>query len=238
MEEEFKNTYAESGVEYQKSRISPAGMANRFFSGHLMKYIKRKMEYHDFLLQKEIWKNLKGCAKVLDIGCGNGRFLMTAPKNVQAEGIEIIESEIKKCLEKGLKVKKVDIEKSAPFKKESFDGISMSHIIEHLNNSQEVLKKIKSIMKKNGKLMILTPNFSACYKKFYDDPTHKRPFTKQSLFRILYDAGFSDIKIKNDFFHANNSVFSIFVFFPKFKFMLEKIIGKIHSPHMIAVCRK
>jgi len=217
--------------------VSPAGFANRHFPKFLMDFIKRKMLYHDFLLQKELWKNLKRCKKVLDIGCGSGRFMITAPKNVNVEGIEIIDSEIKKCLEKKLKVKKMDIGKMH-FQKDSFDGVVMSHVIEHLDNPPQILENIRKILKKDGKIMILTPNFSACYKHFYDDPTHKRPFTKQSLFRVLYDAGFRNITIKNDVFHANNTIFSIFVPFPRIKFMIEKFLGKIYSPHMIAVAKK
>ncbi len=241
MTKEFKNTYAKSGVEYQKaSKFSPAGIANSFFPKGLNNLIKRKIDEHREIVQKDIWQNFNGCTRVLDIGCGEGEFLRYAPKKIKAEGIEIIEDSIKKCRGLGLKVTKADIEKKSPFKNNSFDGIIMAHVIEHLNHPEEVIVKIRKMLKDKGKVVILTPNFSVYHKEFYDDPTHKRPFTKQSLFRILYDHGFREIKLQNDVMHKTNSLLSLLVLFPKTKFMIEKLLGSMCSPYMmaVAVCNK
>jgi SAM-dependent methyltransferase len=236
---EFKKSYAEGGLEYHKRRdFSPVNLAYNFFPAFLMEIIKEKVEKHNKFVQDDIWKNLSKCKKVLDIGCGGGRFLKHAPPGIEAEGIEIIDSEIEKCNKKGLKVKKCDITKELIFKKESFDGATMFHVIEHLSDPVSVLEKTKKILKKDGIFLIITPNFAVNYRHFYDDPTHKKPFTKQSLFRVLYNCGFEDIKIKNDILHANNSIISLFVLFPYIKFRLEKLLGRIYSPYITATCRK
>ncbi len=62
------------------------------------------------------------------------------------------------------------------------------------------LKEIKRILKPGGRAVILTPNCPYMLNKnFWDDYTHLRPFTKKSLEMITYDAGFSDIKVYEDF---------------------------------------
>ena len=42
-----------------------------------------------------------------------------------------------------------------------------------------------NILKKDGYLIITTPNFKYSYKIFYDDPTHVHPYTPKSLVKIL-----------------------------------------------------
>ena len=42
-----------------------------------------------------------------------------------------------------------------------FDYILFSHVIEHLKNPIFVLKKLRTILKKNGTLLIETPNFDS-----------------------------------------------------------------------------
>ena len=54
-------------------------------------------------------------------------------------------------------------------------------VIEHIYNPNNFLNEIKRILKKNGNLIIVTPNFRFSFKEFYDDPTHVKPYTEESL---------------------------------------------------------
>ncbi|MEM2956112.1 MAG: class I SAM-dependent methyltransferase [Candidatus Pacearchaeota archaeon] len=233
---EFRKTYSNSGLEYKKKTFSRIGIVYKILPKKILLFIEKKMKEHDFLVQKDLWEEFKGCERVLDVGCGSGRFLMAAPKGLICLGIEINPHEAIKCKKGGLKVKVGNIE-NINLKKNSLDGILMSHVIEHLNNPIKILDKLKKSLKKDGKIVIITPNFSVCYKEFYNDPTHKKPFTKQSLFRILYDIGFKEIKIKNYSRHTN-LLTSFLVFFPRLRIKIEKILEKFHSPYMIAIARK
>ena len=42
---------------------------------------------------------------------------------------------------------------------------------------------------------MVTPNWKYSYKDFYDDPTHKRPYTKKSLEFLLKSFNFEEIQI-------------------------------------------
>src|ERR1700691_1623050 len=68
-------------------------------------------------------------ASVLDLGCGDGELLsiLVKEKNVRANGIEIDEQAIYKCVEKGLSVFHEDIEQGlSGYPDESFDYVIMN----------------------------------------------------------------------------------------------------------------
>ena len=79
-------------------------------------------------------------SKVLDLGCGNGdlMYLLEQNKKVNAQGVEISEDAIYKCVEKGLCVMHSDIDGALDFYKEdTFDFVGS-------NNSNNNNKQISS----------------------------------------------------------------------------------------------
>ena len=123
--------------------------------------------------------------KIIDIGCGLGWYLSALDNKWEKYGTDISSFALKNAsnycktiqgdIEKLLKQKKI---------KKKFDYIIFSHVIEHLKNPIKVLKKLRGILKKNGILLIETPNFdSAAFRLFKDrfrllvDPTHISLFT-------------------------------------------------------------
>lgn len=136
---------------------------------------------------------------ILDIGCATGNFIAVKPEII--EGIEVDEDSCKIAKERGFNVLRLDAEKEmGALESDKYNGIYAKHIIEHLQNPLNFLKEIKRILKPGGRAVILTPNCPHMLNKnFWDDYTHLRPFTKKSLEMIAYDAGFSDIKVYEDF---------------------------------------
>lgn len=111
------------------------------------------------LLQKN--KN----AQLLDLGCGYGRFTLRAGKTIGSKGlhgVEIVDEKIDKARERGIDVRKGDLNQKLPFQNESFDVIIASHIIEHLDNTDTFVKEIYRVLKPGGYLIIATPNLAAC----------------------------------------------------------------------------
>ena len=81
-----------------------------------------------------------------------------------------------------------------------YSGIYAKQIIEHLDEPLAFLANIHRLLKAGGRAVLLTPNCPyALTRFFWDDYTHKRPFTKVSLRRIALDADFTEIKIYTDF---------------------------------------
>jgi ubiquinone/menaquinone biosynthesis C-methylase UbiE len=231
-----KKYHERSGLNYQKDKLfSKAGIANIFPA--LTRFLYKKADDYYYKVRSELWKNFEGHKKVLDVGCGSGTFLLAAPAGHELVGTEIIDTEIEKSKEKGLNVIKANLNKKLPFEDASFDGIIMSHVIEHLENPYKTLKELKRILKDGGKLVIVTPNFATDYKNFYNDFTHKNPFTKRGLFKILFDAEFKDIKIKNDVYNSYSILFILLNVFPRFKFYIGKMICSFYGKSILAIAK-
>lgn len=125
--------------------------------------------------------------KILDVGCGVGNFLLQDPANII--GTEIDSDQISKSKKASLKIIRHDINSRFPFKDNEFEAVNCQHVLEHLENPLFVLREMGRVLKKGGKLVIVTDPPS---KYFWDDYTHKRPFTPASLSQITYSAGFKN----------------------------------------------
>jgi len=129
-----------------------------------------------------------GNKQLLDYGCGTGDFLETAKKggwNIQ--GIEPSDSA------RSIAEEKLSIAISLPsdlFKMQdnSYDVISLWHVLEHVPNLMEVSHQLSKLLKPGGHLILALPNFkSADAKKFkekwaaFDVPRHLWHFSPSGI---------------------------------------------------------
>ena len=137
--------------------------------------------------------------KLLDIGCGTGDFLTVAQQNNwTVKGVEPSEKARTIALEKKVIIKE-DLNKIID---EKFDVITLWHVLEHVENLEEYIKKIKELLSDNGTLIVAVPNFKSYdaqyYKNYwaaYDVPRHLWHFSKTSITKIFYSYDFSVEKI-------------------------------------------
>ena len=136
--------------------------------------------------------------KLCDVGCGPG-FLLSSIKNKKLFGIENDQSAIKTA-SKYAKIYKIDLNKKIKIK-DKFALIVCYHVIEHIKNPITFLINLKKILKKNGYLILGTPDFDSAmarrYKNKYrllHDKTHISLFSLDSISRLLRDQKF-DIKL-------------------------------------------
>ncbi len=123
--------------------------------------------------------------ELLDIGAGTGDFLMMAKKNNwNVVGVEPNKEAINLAEKKDLKLLK-DTQK---LKQDSFDVITMWHVLEHVFNLEEQIIELKRLIKPNGYIIIAVPNYKsydATYYKSdwaaYDVPRHLWHFSKKSI---------------------------------------------------------
>jgi len=144
----------------------------------------------------------------LDVGCGLGYFLSSIKSdNNYLYGTELDDFSINKASKHG-KIFKGKL-KNINFKKYFFDIILMHHVIEHLKKPEEEIKIIKNILKKNGTLIIATPDFDSgaarLFKNKYrllKDKTHISLFSNESMHRFLRDNGFEILKVEYPYFNT------------------------------------
>ena len=140
---------------------------------------------------------------LLDIGCGTGDFLETAKKNNwNVVGIEPNE-QARSVANFKTNNSVFDIQHLETLNKNSFDVITLWHVLEHLPNLKDHIETFKKLLKPDGTLVIAVPNYKSYdaqfYKSFwaaYDVPRHLWHFSKDSIRKIFNKSGFELIEIK------------------------------------------
>lgn len=98
--------------------------------------------------------------KFLDVGCGLGYFSVRASKfGARIYGIDIGNRLVGICRNRCPKGKfSVASGAKLPFKDNSFDIVLCTEVIEHVNDQKGVINEIFRVLKKDGYLVITTPN--------------------------------------------------------------------------------
>lgn len=108
-------------------------------------------------------------AKILDIGCGMGHFLVELSKvegnKYQLNGVDYSEYNVKKAKKLPFNFKRCNIEDGLPFKKGELDVIYAGELIEHLVDPDAFLEECNKSLKKNGYIVISTPNLVSWYNR-------------------------------------------------------------------------
>ncbi|MGJ5643024.1 class I SAM-dependent methyltransferase [Formosa sp. S-31] len=147
--------------------------------------------------------------KLLDVGCGTGDFLVEAKKqNWNVWGVEPDTGARSLASEKlGKQIFNVASENT--LQSESFDVITLWHVLEHLPDLEEQLKLYNALLKPNGYLVVAVPNFKSYdakyYKSFwaaYDVPRHLWHFSQNGVKRLLVKTNFSFEKTLPMFFDS------------------------------------
>lgn len=75
----------------------------------------------------------------------------------------------------------------------SVDTVFASNFLEHLDWKQleTLIDELLRVLKPNGRVMIMQPNFKHSYKQYFDDYTHRTIFTDQSIRDWFASHGFS-----------------------------------------------
>jgi 2-polyprenyl-3-methyl-5-hydroxy-6-metoxy-1,4-benzoquinol methylase len=119
----------------------------------------RKYRIKRFGLERiKILKNYKKKGKLLDFGCGTGWFLEGAKDHFESFGVEYSDS-IRKWLLEKFNIKTFKTLNS--IKSEKFDIITAFDVIEHVPDPLDLLNNLKKKLKKNGIILIYTPNFDS-----------------------------------------------------------------------------
>lgn len=99
--------------------------------------------------------------RLLDVGCGNGRFLRTMQTlGWDVSGVEFSDDGIRVCRKANLPVHHGDLQ-SADFPDAHFDVITVRHVIEHIPEPQSFARELSRILKPGGQLLMETPNSQA-----------------------------------------------------------------------------
>ena len=154
-------------------------------------------------------KYVNSSKNLLDIGCGTGSFLEAA-FNDEWEIIGIEPNKNARAIANTKCLNKVyDSDKLNSLPANSFDVITMWHVLEHVPNLEEQLLNLNRLLKADGTLVVAVPNYKSYdatyYKEFwaaYDAPRHLWHFSKTSIKKIFSTCNFHIVKTKPMLFDA------------------------------------
>ena len=127
--------------------------------------------------------------KILDIGAGVGDFLAVAKNDGwETFGTEPSEKAKAIAIKKGVTF----VDNLSQLKNNSFDIISMWHVLEHVPDIENQISELKRLLKPSGTILIAVPNFNSFdanyYGKFwaaYDIPIHLWHFSKTAIKKLF-----------------------------------------------------
>jgi SAM-dependent methyltransferase len=152
-------------------------------------------------------------SSILELVCGRGEFLNEFT-NLGMKGFGVDLSNFAENFCKNAEIKVIDITKeSLPYPDNFFDIVYSKSFIEHFYYPEELFKEAYRVLKPSGIFINLTPEWKYIYTSFYEDFTHRTPFTKKSLQDIYLVSGFKDVRVEsfkqlpilwsNNFFRKN-----------------------------------
>jgi len=185
---------ADLGVIYPSNYYAFAGGGNP-----LVARLRRIWEGGKVRLYRELVGD--GERRILDVGCGNGRFLgllrdFGCPA-WELVGIDLDADAVASCRAQGFDAhvgRVEDLQAGEP----RFDAVIMLQLIEHVEDPAAVCRSVHALLRPGGRFVVETPNLAGIdYRLFrsswwghYHFPRHWNLFSRASLRRMLEEAGF------------------------------------------------
>ncbi|MDI6854252.1 MAG: class I SAM-dependent methyltransferase [Deltaproteobacteria bacterium] len=138
--------------------------------------------------QSILWLKAKPGGRLLDVGCGSGALLETFRSlDWRVEGVEVDPKAAEQARSKGLTVRLGTLDEQQ-YPPDFFDGITLSHVIEHVHDPIGLLRECRRILRPGGLLVATTPNLESWgHSKFQsawrglEPPRHLYLFTLRSM---------------------------------------------------------
>ena len=201
---------SDCGLVYQSPRIDVTGIKEYYGEEYVAHRKRRDWGPCGSLVERAIerldhnkidivrrYGDLRPAGEMLDVGCGAGTFLarVHALYGTHAVGIDFIDLAHLPGFE--------DIEfhcglfYDLDVGRERFDVISMWHFLEHDYDPAHTLAHARSVLKRDGRLVIEVPRLDSLSYRLYRErwpglqaPQHTVLFTRETLVREITRAGF------------------------------------------------
>jgi SAM-dependent methyltransferase len=184
-------------------------------------------------------------ARLLDVGAGRGRFVAAArAAGYEASGIEPSARGVAGAAESGVELRQASIqEASVPAR--SLDAVTLWHVLEHLDEPAEALRRIASWIRPGGAILVGVPNLASLQASLggerwyhFDVPRHRVHFTVDGVHALLRRSGFEVMRTHHVLAEHNpfgmwQSVLNRVTATPSYLYNLLKRNAPIRSPDLL-----
>jgi SAM-dependent methyltransferase len=144
----------------------------------------------------------RGSGRLIDIGCNEGRGLRIYARNgFQVEGLELNATAAAVAASAGFNVSTCLLGDFNPVT--PYDVAVLSNVLEHSLDPGQMLLEVNRILASGGQVWISCPNSKSWLRRAFGRswinwhvPFHISHFSGETLQRLLTDAGFLDVKIR------------------------------------------
>jgi len=146
--------------------------------------------------------------RVLDLGCGAGRFVAAAREaGADVVGVDIAEAALERARQvaPGADLRLLGADGSVPLGHGEVDLVWCSEVLEHVPDTVGLLTEIRRVLRSGGRLLLTVPDHGrlrrtlialARYESHYDPlGQHLRFYSRRSLTVALDATGFTDVRL-------------------------------------------
>ncbi|MFZ8860606.1 MAG: class I SAM-dependent methyltransferase [Thermocrinis sp.] len=218
-ERSFKETYVSpyNNQEYKRYECpncdvhwwEPLKIIPEFYESEFLEYsivfhegLGKRLEEHHKAFFKHFPSDVRG--KLLDVGCGDGRFLRYAKEQgFEVWGIDFDKKSVEN-VKRNLGIDTVfamSLEEFYEYAKErglKFDVITFFEVLEHQDKPREFLEMVKGLLREGGYIAGSVPNRERLFVEIDHldyPPHHFLRFSKFSLEKALNFSGFKDVEV-------------------------------------------
>ena len=216
---------------WEPLKIIPEFYENEVFEGSIARHegVATRLGENHKAFFKYFPSNVRG--KLLDVGCGDGRFLRYAKEQgFEVWGIDFDKKSVDSA-KRNLGIDTVfamSLEEFYEYAKGrglKFDVITFFEVLEHQDKPREFLEMVKGLLKGGGYIAGSVPNRKRLFvetewKCFHEDypPNHFLRFSRKSLENAIKLSGFED-----------PNVFAILTYEEIYPYVEKKLFGKLYK---------
>jgi SAM-dependent methyltransferase len=133
-------------------------------------------------------------ARILDAGCGSGRFMVDLAKRGEVTGVELSDTSVALARQRGIGEVVAGSVLEMPFADASFDLAVSLDVVEHLEDDVAALRELRRVVAPGGALLVTVPAYQWLWSGHDEINHHHRRYTRRTLQSAAEQAGWKQTR--------------------------------------------